>query len=359
MSAVDSGLFYEAPGIGKVQKEKKVVESLSNKEGPKRKDQVNAEVPSCSGELPSSPAATQRAVPTTEAEKEEVKEEDLETGASNQQRSRFCELPLDLADLLADKVFQDEDDLDATLLELKIADEPICLDDEGKACYYMPGEEYSSARGQIAQNFSDWANKLKGVARENTNIHLGPRLAGAPPPRKRRRPKKRLPDVSIWGRSKCALREDGRVLCPLSASTSSTQPKVHPHVVIQISVFNDEDYEIDAINDLATRAIAGQGPQPGLSILIKERRADPAQGVQAGFDIYRLPNGTYFEDAVNGSNGASHSVYNHGGPDVFVTITEADLGGINLSLWQTFKDYLQGGSRNFEISMAELYQVMF
>ena len=65
MSAVDSGLFYEAPGIGKVPNKEKVVESLSDKEGPKRKDQVNVEVPSCSVELPSSPAATkrQRAVP--------------------------------------------------------------------------------------------------------------------------------------------------------------------------------------------------------------------------------------------------------------------------------------------------------
>ena len=33
MSAVDSGLFYEAPGIGKVPNKEKAVESLSDKEG--------------------------------------------------------------------------------------------------------------------------------------------------------------------------------------------------------------------------------------------------------------------------------------------------------------------------------------
>lgn len=74
-------------------------------------------------------------------------------------------------------------------------------------------------------------------------------------------------------------------------------------MVIQVSNFNDEDYEVDAINDLTTCAIAGQGTQPRLGVLIKVREADPP-GAQAGFDIYYLPNGTYMSDALNGTNGA-------------------------------------------------------
>ena len=256
--------------------------------------------------------------------------------------------------------FQDEDELELVLDELKIADEKIVLDDHGKACYYLPGDEHNEATRFIVNLFSQWANKVKGIAGENTNVRLGPRLPGAPPPRKRRKPKTRLPDVAIWGRSKCDLFPDGRVKTPMRASPGIAQPKVHPHVVIQVSVFNDEDYEVDAVNDLSSRAVAGQGTQPRLSVLIKERRADPLQSVQAaGFDIYYLPNGTYFQDAQSGINNARHVVYNHGGPDVVVTITEGDLGGFHLSLWQSFKDYILGGGTDFEISMAELWSCMY
>jgi hypothetical protein len=128
-------------------------------------------------------------------------------------------------------------------------------------------------------------------------------------------------------------------------------------VVIQISIFNDEDYEVDAINDLATRAVAGQGTPPNLGLLIKQREA--ASGVQAGFDIYYLPAGTFLGDTLNGTNGARHVVYNHGGPDVLVTITEQDLGGIKLTLWQSIKDFLLGGNKDFELSMAQLYGLLF
>jgi hypothetical protein len=53
-------------------------------------------------------------------------------------------------------------------------------------------------------------------------------------------------------------------------------------------------------------------------------------------------------------------VYNHGGPDVLVTITEQDLGGIKLTLWQSIKYFLAGdGGKDFELSMVGLYQQMF
>jgi hypothetical protein len=209
----------------------------------------------------------------------------------------------------------------------------------------------------IAQNFCSWSHTMKGYAQENTNVKLGPRLAGAPPPRKRRKAKTRLPDVALWGRSKCELDDNGKIYKPLRVSPANPQPVVHPHVVIQISIFNDEDYEVDAINDLATRAVAGQGTPPNLGVLIKQREAAP--GVQAGFDIYYLPAGTFFGDALNGTNGARHVVYNHGGPDVLVTITEQDLGGIKLTLWQSIKDFLLGGNKDFELSMAQLYGLLF
>ena len=127
-------------------------------------------------------------------------------------------------------------------------------------------------------------------------------------------------------------------------------------MVIQVSNFNDEDYEVDAINDLTTRAVSGQGTQPRLGVLIKVREAG-SPNVQPCFDIYYLPNGTHMSDALNGTNGARHVVYNHTGPNFLVTISEADRGGIDLSFWQSIKDFLLGGGRDFQLSMAELYGV--
>ena len=110
------------------------------------------------------------------------------------------------------------------------------------------------------------------------------------------------------GESKCELKEKGDIHLPMRASPASPQPKVHPHVVVQISMLNDEDYEIDAINDLATRAVAGQGAQPYSAVLIKHR-------------------------------GAS-----------------LDLSGIEPTLFQSIKDFFRGGRKDFQLSMAELYR---
>jgi len=131
-------------------------------------------------------------------------------------------------------------------------------------------------------------------------------------------------------------------------------------VVVQVSNFNDVDYEVDAIHDLATRAVAGQGAQPNLAVWIKHRKGGaPGVRVQAGFDIYYLPVGTFMEDALNETNGARHVVYNHGDPDVLLTITDEDLGGIELTWLQSIKVFLLGGGKDFELSMAELYSKMY
>ena len=131
---------------------------------------------------------------------------------------------------------------------------------------------------------------------------------------------------------------------------------VHPHVVIQISIFNNKNCEVDATNHLATRAVAGQGTPPSLSILMKRREAVP--GVQAGFDTHCFSGGTNLGDAPNGSNGARHVVCNHSGPDVLVTVAEEDLGGIKLTLLQSIKDFLLGGKKDFELSMAQLCRLV-
>ena len=89
------------------------------------------------------------------------------------------------------------------------------------------------------------------------------------------------------------------------------------------------------------------------------KHRETAPGVQVGCDIYYLPAGTFLGDALNGNDGARHVVYNHGGSDVLVTITEQDPGGIKLTLWQTIKDFLLGGKKDFELSMAQLYGLMF
>ena len=355
MLTADSGLLSEAV-VPEKEEVKEEIDSLQNRgaKDEEKKEHYNYPQPRSN----TTESNTTGPVPAVK--------EDLEKGVPTQflgQRSRFQDLPEDLAEEL-DRILRDiesedqlEAALEAALKNLGLSDEPIVLGDDGKAYYYMPGDQHNEATGLIARNFTLWAQDLKGIARKNTNIKLGPRLPGAPPPRKRRKPKTRLPDVALWGRSKCELKNGGKVSKPQRINPASAQPVVHPHVVIQVSNFNDEDYEVDAINDLATRAVAGQGTQPRLGVLIKDREADPP-GVQAGFDIYYLPNGTYMSDALNGTNGARHVVYHHTGPDVLVTITEADLGGIDLSFWQSIKDFLLGSSRDFQLSMAELYGVM-
>jgi len=137
-------------------------------------------------------------------------------------------------------------------------------------------------------------------------------------------------------------------------------------VVIQVSVFDDEDYEVDAINDIATRANPVEGDPPKLAVLIKERKANANARIQAGFDIYYLPAGTRFDDAIpaavlpiGATNQAYHVVYNHGGPEVVLTITEKDLGGIDLGVWESIKNFLTGSGNNFEVSMSQLYYLMF
>ena len=110
-------------------------------------------------------------------------------------------------------------------------------------------------------------------------------------------------------------------------------PKVHPNVVVQICIGNDEDYEVDAINDMMNRASAAQGSPPIRGILIKSRVADANHGVQAGWDVYSIPHGATFQDAVNNANHANHVVYNYGGADIDLVITEADLGGFEFDLW--------------------------
>ena len=164
---------------------------------------------------------------------------------------------------------------------------------------------------------------------------LGPRRTGGPPPRKRLNRRKRLPDVSFWGRSRCAIKHGihGYYLTPRRVNPTIKVPEVHPHVVVQISIGNDEDYEVDAINDIMNRADAAQGPGPNRGILIKSRAADAHNGVQAGWDVYSVPRSATFQDAVNNANNACHIVYNAGGVDVLLVITEADLGGFEFDLW--------------------------
>ena len=78
------------------------------------------------------------------------------------------------------------------------------------------------------------------------------------------------------------------------------------------------------------------------------------------FDIYYLPAGVYWSDAVNGTNGAKHDVYTRNGQDVRVTITEEDLGGIDLTIWQSVKLFFYGGSgKNFQLSMEKLFQTLY
>lgn len=293
-------------------------------------------------------------------------EEDLETGSpqfSHNTRSKFRELPEDLVDILggADKVFNSEEELERVLAENQLSDCPIVLDDEGKACLYMPGDDHNIATGHITLRFNEWADRKKGCALENHNLPLGPRRTGGPPPRKRVSRKKRLPDVSFWGQARCTIRHNrnGHYLEPQRVNPAFKVPKVHPHVVVQINIGNDEDYEVDTINDIMNRADTAQGSAPNRGILIKSRAADATNGMQAGWDVYSIPRGATFQDAVNNTNQAHHVVYNYGGADVDLVITEADLGGFKFDFWGTVRNFFARSNRNtnFSISLAELYDV--
>ena len=127
ITTVDSGLLPESSGLGTGQREKPIICFVKQE----RKVEEKAKEHSGSSERRSNPNEPFRADVT--AKEEKVEEEDLETRASTQQRSRFRDLPEDLAALYLDRVFDDEDSLKAALEELNIADEPIVLCDDGKA----------------------------------------------------------------------------------------------------------------------------------------------------------------------------------------------------------------------------------
>jgi hypothetical protein len=87
----------------------------------------------------------------------------MQPRSNTMERSRFQELPEDLAEVLEDRVFENDNDFEATLVELKIADFPLVLGDDGKACYYNPHEycEHNAARNYIVNKFHNWANSLR------------------------------------------------------------------------------------------------------------------------------------------------------------------------------------------------------
>ena len=168
MLTVDSGLLSKAMVPGKKEM-KEEIDTIQNRG-------ANGEEKKKHHDYPQPRSNT--------AELGRAAREDLENGVPTQflgQRSRFQELPEDLAEelgrILSDITNEDqlETALDAALKNLKLSDEPIVLGDDGKAYYYMPGDQHNEATGLIARNFTLWAQDLKGIARENTNVKLGPR----------------------------------------------------------------------------------------------------------------------------------------------------------------------------------------
>jgi hypothetical protein len=64
---------------------------------------------------------------------------------------------------------------------------------------------------------------------------------------------------------------------------------------------------------------------------------------------------------VNGTKGAKHVVYNHGGSDVLMTVTEQDLEGIKLTLWQSIKHFLlvATGARTLSSAWRSFMELCF
>ena len=123
--------------------------------------------------------------------------------------------------------------------------------------------------------------------------------------------------------------------------------KVHPDVVFQFSWGNTKGYEKDSLNDMMNRAsvvpFQPHNEAPRLGFLLKTRkkrkRNNNGRRIIAGMDLYRVPRGCTFDDAVANRNGASHITYLRGDPDVVIEVRAQDLGIEGFWAWVCSKPY--------------------
>jgi hypothetical protein len=269
-----------------------------------------------------------------------------EKSVTEQEDSQFFELEElpDELESLRGQIFQNQDELLKAIDDLGFGDLSVILNDDGKAYLFMPGDKHDRAIALIAYNFTEWAANWKGRAADCCNIVINQTKPIVPMvPLPTHMFSRRRPDVSFWGDHKCKRSKRNKLL-PKPASPPNGD-YVNPDFVIQFSSTTPLSYETYALNDMMNRSESfGTDTPPCMGYLIKVR-------VGAGFDVYKVPQGTSVDDAKNNMNGAQHIVYNVGQADVVIKITPSDLGIPHEGIWNCM---FYG---NFEISLEELYEV--
>jgi hypothetical protein len=227
------------------------------------------------------------------------------------------DLPNEVSKKIADRFFENEEELRAVLDEAGFGDLPVILLD-GKPRLVMPSDQHNEFTRSYNTKFAVWAKNRWGASGESHKIHLT-------------NDRSRDPDLSYWGYPRCTIGVEGD-LRPIAGSV--------PDVIIQFSWRNTQRYEEDAINDMMNRARDKQRgsistTRPTLGYLIKvkfsKKRRLEINGSETqdmvGLDIYRLPHGTTIADARDPNNpNASLWHYVPEGPECLITITPGDLG---------------------------------
>jgi hypothetical protein len=162
------------------------------------------------------------------------------------------DLPNEVSKKIADRFFENEEELRAALDEAGFGDLPVILLN-GKPRLVMPSDQHDDFTRSYSMKFEKfWAKNRWGASSSTHKIHLST-------------DKSRDPDLSYWGYPRCTSRDEGD-LQPVAGSV--------PDVIIQFSWRNTQRYEEDAINDMMNFALEEKcgsisTTRPTLGYLIK------------------------------------------------------------------------------------------
>lgn len=259
---------------------------------------------------------------------------------------------------LKEKVYEFEEDLESELRDRGFPDLPVVLEPKsGKARIRMPTGAHNKVTKEYVKFFEGaWKGQASAVNSDN-NIYIDVEQPG-------RRIYTREPDLAFWGPAKTTTKTrcGATISTPLDLdhpperfSCRDQVESVNPDVVIQFSWKNGSSYEQEAIDDMMNRALVKYNPPqsnnspPRVGYLIKVRtnakkRTSDNRLILRAIDVFKIPHGSTYNDAINNRNGASYSRYEPGGPEVLVRITPSDLGDTSTPAPPTF-----------EIKVSELF----
>lgn len=248
-----------------------------------------------------------------------------------------------LPDGLRGRRFNDFYELQQAAEELEYGDTRFTLDGNGYAI--MPSPEHGRACDFLRDELDDlskgWLGRW-GKAKSDNAQEVNR-------PTRRNPTSRREPDAAFWGYQKCEYVKPGNRRIYKVKKVPGSRYNFDPDVVINFSWENKWEAEVNAMNDMMN--IGGLGNtnvQPHVGFLIKIIKSGNPR-VATGLNIYRIPRGCTVDDAINGTNGASHFVYTHGQMnDVFIEITPEELG---------FEGRWARVSPSFRLSMKELWAI--